>query len=227
MYHLYNTTDTWENWLNDFVDAPYSYSLHDLERWGPVYIRNRDCIADQRVLDLGVNLGYTCIFASHFGAKNVVGIEARPQWLNVATKVIPHWTKNNIELEQGDVNNHEYLQAKVSNCDTVIALGLFYHLNNHYDFLKTICAKNVKALLLETTVIKEDYSNIPHIRWITEHTDDGLAGTGATNTILVGSPNLKWLETTLEKLNWRITDYYVTSDAYWNPMRLCITAKPK
>jgi SAM-dependent methyltransferase len=222
MYHLSNTGDTWEQYIND-CGTNAEYPAHDMERYSPVYLPNIALIKDKRVLDLGVNLGYTCIFASHFGAKSVTGLEVRQSWIDTGQKVLDCYPVKNIKLVQGDVNNFELLTNLCRDAQVVIALGLFYHLNNHYQFLKNICdSPTVETLILETAVpnLSEDMD----ICWHLESVSDPLNGYDSLSQVLVGAPNVKWIEVALDQLNWKIVNKSVTTDEYWRPARACVTA---
>jgi 2-polyprenyl-3-methyl-5-hydroxy-6-metoxy-1,4-benzoquinol methylase len=221
MYHILNTGDTWDQYINDVTEA--EYPAHDIERYSPVFLPNLDRINGHTVLDLGVNLGYTCIFASHFGASTVTGIEVRDHWLQAGRQVIDQYPTKNITLLNNDVNDLHVLRQSCENNQVVIALGLFYHLANHYTFLETICSTStVETLILETTLPSDNKSI--DVVWKLESVDDPLNGFSTNKQVLVGAPNIKWIETALDGLGWQVININVTSKQYWNPPRACVTA---
>jgi hypothetical protein len=221
MYHMLNTGDTWEQYINDGYHA--EYPVHDIERYVPAFLPNLDRIKGRNVLDLGVNLGYTCIFASHFGARSVVGLEVRNHWLQVGRQVVDQYPTKNIVLGQHNVNDLELLKRFCNQSQVVIALGLFYHLTNHHAFLETICSTpGVETLILETALLNNKQAM--DIVWHLESVDNPLNGVANNKQVLVGAPNIEWIKTALDGLGWQAIKIDITSDQYWKPPRACITA---
>jgi len=224
MYHMLNTGDTWEQYINDGHIA--EYPVHDIERYAPAFLPNIDRIKGRKVLDLGVNLGYTCIFASHFGARSVVGLEVRNHWLQVGRQVVDQYPTKNIVLGQYDVNDLELLKRFCNQSQVVVALGLFYHLTNHHAFLEVICSTpTVETLILETVLPKNNTAM--DIAWHLEPVDDPLNGFANNKQVLVGAPNIEWIKAALDGLGWQAIKIDITSNQYWNPPRACVTATRK
>jgi len=226
MYHMLNTDDTWEQYINDKHTA--NYPAHDIERYAPAFLPNADRINKKNVLDLGVNLGYTCIFASHFGANNVTGVEVRDHWLRIGRQVIAQYPTKNIVLEQYDVNDLQALRQLCKVNQVVIALGLFYHLTNHYAFLETICSTpSIETLIIETVLFGDAKSTKMDIKWNIESVSDPLNGFLDNDQVLAGAPNIEWIKVALDVLGWQIIRVNKTSDQYWKPPRACVTATRK
>jgi len=225
MYHLFNTNDTFEEFKMDFENQKLTYTDQDLERFSTIFEPVKEKIQNSRVLDLGSNLGYTCMFSRHLGASTVIGLEARQDWIDIGNQVIDNSPFKNIIFVKQDITHLPTLEYYCKQVDLIICVGVLYHLNNHFEFLQTLCKQNnVKTIVFESLLFDNESIDI---NWILEPTIDPLNAIGNNNQQLVGAPNLKWIETALDLIGWEITYSEKILHKNWNPKRFVIVAERK
>jgi len=227
MYQLLNTQDTWQEFVNDWQVQPLDYPQKDLDRYKP-FLHNYRAINGSRILDLGCNLGYSLIFASHLGASDVTGIEIRQHWIDAGLRVLDHYPKKNIKLLQQDVNDLSKLRDLVEEHNMVVCMGLFYHLSNHVQFLETLCRSSTLHTIMIESLLKQNpnYDDLPSIHFDVEPVDDPLnAYSELDQYAFVGAPNIKWFEKIFAIHGWKIVALHVTQHPDWRPKRFCITAE--
>jgi len=185
---------------------------------------------EQQVLDLGCNLGYSLIFAKHLGADKVTGIEARDHWISAGQKVLDQYGDNDIILLNRDVNDLINLAVQVSQHDMIVCMGLFYHLNNHVQFLETmISSPGVHTIMIESLLLDDlNHDKRPAVYFLSESVQDPLnAYSDSATTAFVGAPNIRWFREIFDIYGWKISAIHVTENPEWNPKRFCITAHKK
>ncbi len=112
----------------------------------------------------------------------------------------------------GDAYDLSGLEHILKNQDTLLMLGVLYHLNNHYQLLETITRSDLTGLVIDISVLDDDLdhytSTDPKIKWITEQQNVDESGwelNGVNkNWTWVGHPNAAWVIQTLQYLGWQI-----------------------
>ena len=92
---------------------------------------NQHLIKNKTVLDLACHDGISTGIIKKLGAKHIYGVEARQELLAEAKKNI----KGDVDFFVGDIQDEKTISSLVEKSDTVVALGVLYHLYNHFGFL--------------------------------------------------------------------------------------------
>jgi len=154
------------------------------------YLRqNLDIIKNKNVLDLACNNGLSTSHILNLGAKHVFAVDIRSHLIEQAKQRITH---SNIDFVVGDVTDKDLISPLVKQSDTVIVLGLLYHLHNHFQFFSQILNPNVSHCLMETVFGPESLN--PEMVWSFEsvHVDTNGAF-GNCNIVPIGTPNISWI----------------------------------
>lgn len=108
-----------------------------------------------RVLDLACAHGHYALEMAKLGAE-VVGIEGRSSWLEIARSSQQELGLTNVEFVQDDVRNLS--KAKYGEFDIVLCLGILYHLDapDVFEFLW-----NVADVCRDFTVIETHFATTP------------------------------------------------------------------
>jgi hypothetical protein len=170
------------------------------------------CLSSCKVLDLASHTGESSICCSERGATSVIGLEPRLELVQQAIDLADHNKINNVEYIVGDATDKDQLTRLLTNIDTVITFGMFYHIADHNLMLKTICESGAKHLIIETEFGPE--SPNPSADWYVEKTDWLLAGHNGYTKILAGVPNLKWIKDCLSIYGWEINYYKAFYQGY-------------
>lgn len=164
--------------------------------------QNIGVIQNKKVIDIGCGFGYWSAFAHYNHCSDVIGVDVRKENVDIALAMqqeIPH---NRMKFELCDVHDHDRVSQLCADRDTVLLLGLMYHVHDHYDILKSICQPNVKNIVMcnvESSEIVD--SDIPLIHWKYETTFELIAGFHDNQfSIPVGRANPAWFDLTMEKL---------------------------
>ena len=104
LFHLYNTPDTWEDWISEF-EPLYNWPDDMSEKFDKVIGKNQQHIKDKHVLDLACNLGYFLFACSNIGAKSALGLEIRQPYIDAFNKVKKHWPYTNIYVLNFNIEN--------------------------------------------------------------------------------------------------------------------------
>jgi len=106
----------------------------------------------KRVLDLGCNSGFWSLCAIEEGADFVLGIDARPMFIEQANFVF--------EVKGIDKSKYKFISANIFDVDLfefgpfdiVLCLGLLYHVNKPVALLEKIAKVNNDILAIDTRV---------------------------------------------------------------------------
>lgn len=149
MSKAYESEEGLKKKIQAFVDIiKYSVSLN---------------IKDLRIADLGCCEGYYSIGLSEAGCKNIIGIDARQENIDVANSLNSY---NTTRFVVDDVKNFSY--KNYGKFDVILAAGILYHL----DFKSAIkllknCIEASPVLILDTTIgnnLPEKYQELERIR---------------------------------------------------------------
>ena len=206
---LSDHTVCWNDKIFTGYSIPYGYAI----RMQTQLIDNVELIRDRRVVDLGTHRGqflYPCI---ELGCQSITGVQPLADYNTAINEALVGLNySNRARAIWGDAYDLPGLTEILNNQDTLLMLGLIYHLNNHYQLLDAITRTNLTGLVIDISVIDEDlahYTNSnPMIKWLTEpqNIDEGgweFAGI-EKNWTWVGLPNASWIVQTLQYLGWQI-----------------------
>jgi 2-polyprenyl-3-methyl-5-hydroxy-6-metoxy-1,4-benzoquinol methylase len=177
-------------------------------------IDNVEFIKDRHVVDLGCERGQFLFPCTALGCASVTGVQPLEDYNHVINEALAHLNlQTQASAVYGNVYDLNYLKNQLVGKDTVLCLGLLYHLNHHYQFLQTISSSDVSALIIDISIQNKhmlDFycSNTPDIRyWYEKHGVDingwELLSTTNPNTF-VGTPNAAWIINCLTHLGWTV-----------------------
>ena len=193
----YNSWTPWDQW---------NYPEKDLLRFDHIIQQQLVHIQHKRVLDVACHLGYLSLFCLHNGASYVTGTNIRDTELSIANEVIDLAGYTNYKLLNSNIyNNNEF--SKLCNLhDTVLLSGILYHVNNHYQILKTVADSSAQTLIIESMLDNSiDIGTNPIINWKFEDVSNPTQGFERNQkTTFVGVPNHKWIEEALLQVGFKI-----------------------
>lgn len=149
---------------------------------------NQHIITNKTILDLACHDGVSSNIIKNLGATHVYGVEARQELVTKAKKDV----KGNVNFFVGDIQDEKLIAPLVKKSNTVILLGVFYHLYNHFGLLTQILRSNIDHVLIETVAGPETLNTA--MAWGFEKTDGVLNGWHQeTQYVPHGTPNLAWI----------------------------------
>ena len=215
LYHLYNTSDTWEQWINEF-ESSYDWPADLAEKFIKVIGKNQQYIKDKNVIDLACNLGYFLFGCSNAGAKSALGLEIRQPYIDAFNKVKKHWTLKNISILNTNIENIDELNKNLIGIDTILYTGHLYHTVNHLDILTAFTKSPASCLIIESIITSK--------KMFKESKDNPLHGyiDETTDMIDVYAPSIDETTDMLESLGWSVKNTDIIYE--YNPNRFVITA---
>jgi ribosomal protein L11 methylase PrmA len=219
LFHLYNTDDTWNQWLNEF-EPTYSWDPPMAEKFIKVIGNNQQYIKNKNVIDLACNLGYFTLGCSNIGAKTVLGAEVRQKYIDVFNRVKPQWPQNNVDVIYANVEKNNELAKLLAGIDTILYTGHLYHTTNHLSILTEFTKSSATCIIIDSIVPNpadefvdriEDVAN-PLNGFIDEYTDK----------IPVRAPSLDQVNNMLITMGWTIVKNDVMTK--FKPQRFVVTA---
>jgi hypothetical protein len=192
---------------------------------------NRALIAGSSVLDIASHDGRWSFAALHAGAREVVGIEARPELVAAAEENFRAHGAGSYRFLTGDV--HERI-AEVASADVVFLFGFFYHTIHHALLLAQIRRLAPRALLIDSEV--DPGVEAPTIRLREDDARNPLSAVSSDGErALVGLPSRSALDWLLKSAHfspryydWQkagITDWDAIED-YRDGKRVSLVATP-
>lgn len=149
---------------------------------------NEHIIRDKIVLDLACHEGESTSIIQKLGSKYIYGVDARRELIDVAKRNL----KKNVEFFTGDIQDENLITPLIEKSNTVVVLGVLYHLYNHFGFFSSILKPNIEHVIIET-IAGPDTLN-PEMFWGFESVNNNLNGWHDSATIIPnGSPNLSWI----------------------------------
>jgi hypothetical protein len=212
---LSNFDIAWNENLFTGYKMPYATAI----RIQSQLVDNIEFIKNRHVIDLGPYRGdflYPCV---KLGCASVVGVQPMENHnvaINLALNNLGH---NEVaKAIWGDAYDLHELINLCKGKDTLLVLGLIYHLNNHYQFFETITRSDITALVIDTSVSHDGHNHLtnsePNIRYWLERQDVDTTGWELNGVdkewTWVGSPNLSWLTNTLKHMGWKIKSTTLT-----------------
>jgi len=149
-----------------FSDGQQRFEDRLNERQKRIIDANLDAIADKTVIDIAASNGRWSYAAIAAGAEKVFSIEGRPDRAAQARDYFDQLgVADQIEADTGDM--YEWLQSKASNqYDTVLCLGIFYHVMDHYMLMRRITDLHPKTIIIDSGFVRSFRNSV---RIITEN----------------------------------------------------------
>lgn len=204
---VHNQNYCWHN------DKFCGYVLHQSQktRIQAQLLDNKHLIKDKKIVDLGTHLGHFLYSCLELGCKSIVGAQYLKKNNSVINEALKSLNLENKSLSTFcDFYDFSTITPLVDDIDTILALGILYHINHHYDFLKLLTNSSASAIIIDTVIqdIQYFYNNEPMITWINEDQtiDSNAKETQSFNrqTSWVGFPNAAWIIKTMLNFGWTL-----------------------
>lgn len=212
---LENPALKWNNNLFAGYDIPYI----DKVRIQSQLLNNVEFIKNQHIVDLGPHKGqflYPCI---ELGCASITGVQPLEEHNTAITQACYHLGHGDIAKSiWGDAYDLDELIKLCKGKDTLLCLGLIYHLNNHYALFDAITQSDVSAVIVDRMVEPDDLEHYtqstPSIdfRYEAQGPATGIELHSANRDLTwVGKPNAAWITNTLTHMGWKIKSTTMSS----------------
>jgi hypothetical protein len=162
-------------------------------------------IEGSSVLDLASHDGRWSYALSAAGAREVVGVEARPELIEQFQYYPPGPVKDRVSFVQGDVYDAlPKLAADGRRFDVVALFGLFYHVMDHYLLLKLIHRLDPRLIIVDSEFYLSEEPTVRLIREGTDHVLHSIAHIPGQVKAPAGIPSKTALGWMAETLGYRI-----------------------
>jgi ubiquinone/menaquinone biosynthesis C-methylase UbiE len=154
-------------------------------------------IFDQKsVLDLGCFTGHsTSVIKEKYGAKNCVGLDIVPEFIDLANE---KYSSGTVKFIAGSMTDYTLMADLVKDAEIITSFGNFYHLYNHFDLIKLFCQPHVEFLVLDTLYGPE--TSNPSMFWTQQRVIN------SKDSVLKGTPNVSWIMQACECFGFKL-DY--------------------
>jgi hypothetical protein len=146
---------------------------------------NERHLRGRRVLDIASHDGRWSFAALHAGCAHVTGIEARPHLVEQANQTFRHY---GVDPDRYRFIIRDIFEEPVEEkADTVLLLGIYYHVNRHVDLARLVSETGASVVILDTRILPGDEGAL--IRLVEENPTNEASGIGDSETIIVGHPS--------------------------------------
>ena len=207
---LTNKNVVWEPQTFCEYKMPYAFKT----RIQTQLVDNIEFIKDRHVVDLGCDRGQFLFPCTALGCASVTGVQPLDEYNDVINQALTHLNlEKQASAVYGNVYNLDLLKSQLDGKDTLLCLGLLYHLNHHYQFLETVSHTGITALVIDISIqskhMLDFYCNTePGIRYMFEKQGVDVNGwelSPATDSnTFVGTPNAAWIINCLTHLGWTV-----------------------
>lgn len=178
------------------------------ERHKRIIEANVDYIAGKTVLDLASHNGRWTYAALKAGAKFVLGIEGRQILIDRGLPGFEGIDKSRYAFICGDVYDMHELAEKacgLTHFDTVMCLGLYYHISDHYRLFRLMRQFSPSTIIIDSGFMKTEE---PIVRFRLENSDDpsmAIPEPDGQQTVLAGIASIGFLMTTAKLSGYKVT----------------------
>ena len=198
----------WNDQIFTGYQIPYGYAIRIQNQ----LVDNVELIKDKHVFDLGTDRGsflYPCI---ELGCKSITGAQPLNDYNNAINEALIGLNLNDrASAVWGDAYDLPGLTKLLKGKDTLLMLGLLYHLNNHYHLLEAVTKTDITGLVIDISInfwFDHYVHSDPAIKWKLEQQNVDVKGwefNGINKDwTWVGYPNAAWLVQTLQFMGWKI-----------------------
>jgi len=133
------------------------------ERHKRIIDANANAFCAKTVLDLACNNGRWSYAALNAGATKVVGVEGRADKVAEARSIFERLAKSSgYEFHVGDM--YDWLHDnKSQRFDTVMCLGVFYHIMDHHRLLSSIARLQPRTIIVDSGFVRS-FRNSVHVQ---------------------------------------------------------------
>ncbi len=217
--HVHNfSPEIWEN--EEFKDAHSSVDMsffillakHSI-------INNIEFIKNKHVVEFSCLTGHNTATLLANGARSVIATDIRDECCNITASALQKFhiaPPHQYQILKADIYDYQLNKRICKDKDTVLLLGILYHVADHYNILQSIASEEPHHIIIET----EDHIKVkdiddPLIYYKNETTFEIYSAWENNNdTVLVGYPNRAWFINTMQLFNYKLiksSDY-----VYWH-----------
>lgn len=158
-----------------------------------------------RVLDLGAHDGRWSYALAEAGAREVIGIEARPELIARFGHFPETDYKARVELRLGDIfAAMEEFVADGETFDVVAVLGIYYHIMDHFRLLQLVRLLGAKVAIIDSEFM---LAQNPMIQLVFEKTETDLNAAPqieGQERAIVGIPSFRAMSAMAEALDYDV-----------------------
>ena len=132
------------------------------ERFERIIARNQHHIHGRSILDLGSHNGLWSWAALKNGAKFAFGIEGRKSVIDSGLHAFAEFDDSRYQFVNADVFEGIFNLPSISTSafDTVLCLGIYYHIMDHYRMMQLMTGLNPNAIIMDSGFINSDLYEI-------------------------------------------------------------------
>jgi SAM-dependent methyltransferase len=177
------------------------------ERYKRIVTMNIGHIVGKRVLDLAAHDGRWSWAALKSGASYVEGVEGRPELVALANKALSSFPSEAFRFSQGDIFDYleKLKQTEVNRFDTILCLGIIYHINEHFRLLRLMAALKPAAIILDGALVCSDEPKITFRPEATARKLNAIPGEMQGDYALVGTLSRGLLDQWCHLNGWKLT----------------------
>jgi 2-polyprenyl-3-methyl-5-hydroxy-6-metoxy-1,4-benzoquinol methylase len=124
------------------------------ERHRHIIDANSDALSGKRVLDLACFNGRWSFAALQAGATFVTGVEGRAASVEAGRALFKkHGVENKSELICSDMFDYLF-SAKPGSFDTILCLGVYYHIMDHYALLRLMTRLKPQTIIIDSGFVR-------------------------------------------------------------------------
>ena len=147
-----------------FPDGKWGLRPRLEERYKRIVLANSDAFSGKSVLDIAANNGRWTYAALTAGAQHVTSIEGREDRASEAVKLLNSYDYNGkYSCKVGDMYDFLY-ENRDSHFDTIMCLGVYYHVMDHYHFLKMMCRTSPDTIIIDSGFVRS-FRNSIHVQF--------------------------------------------------------------
>jgi len=207
---------------HDKKDLPYAWKT----RIQAQLVDNMELIADKHVIDIGADLGQFTYPCAILGCKTVTSAQIVDEHNNAIKSAADHFgLQDVIKIDKCDIYDIENVNRSLHGIDTILFLGVIYHINHHYQLLETFTRSNATGIVIDCIIEDLSFWNDPQpkMNWIKEYQNkegNGIEYKSPDSKVTwVGIPNASWIINSLEILGWEILKMSQTRSLTLSKMR--------
>lgn len=218
--------------LVDYTDLPWGTpgDLAGMNRLSlraeHLFVQNRERIEGKRVLDLACNNGRLSYPAFAVGAREVVGLEARPELIEQADKYFSETEfAGRTDIHQGDL--FAFLEnSEPGEFDVICCFGFLYHTVRQVDFFRLCKTLQPETIIIDTSVAKNyfwygrRYFGKPPMLLLADFEDPKETRNTTDLDGIAFWPTPRFLEAMFDRIGyrWRRIEYKKSSFSDWSGM---------
>lgn len=192
----------------------WDYPPEDVVRFNNIIVDNQKHIKNKHVLDYASHLGYFTYFSLYYGAKHVSSRDIFQFKLNIAKTALENY--KNYDSGISDVYDLEKLKKDTKDVETILFLGLVYHIHNHVEVFDIFTKSSAKTIIIDSTLSEniQDKKELPLVYYkfetssnIQEECVNAADNKIFNSKIYVGEPTPAYIDALLSGFGWEKESY--------------------